>query len=379
MRYEYRAGGRDLGVSQRGAGYQAIDASWGRPDAERPALEFTGTFRDTLPLELRKEVLSVDLVVETRVGDLSFRRFTGGIRRITPTLAGTQIQAASGGYWLDKVRFDEVATYTDASPSEVVWDVVTRANERGVYDLRGVDIERVDGPKVRREEFLLNLPIDKLSRALAAAVEEGALFFRDSPTNAPLCHPDRGPAEAQDVEWEYAVGVDVDPSSWLPETTGDEFDAVLPYRAKDGGSIEFILETNSDPATRYISIPGSVAPRGASYEINISDESVTASADAFHLCAEAALRLQDGESTTSVDLKWPHPLLVDGDFTAWSEPGATLEGGTGTRRWIAKIETLNEKGDFTQTQELLMVVASEETEASLGKVAAYGPVRQRGA
>jgi hypothetical protein len=367
MRLEYYAGTRDLNPQEDRKG--VIEAEWGRPDAERPALEFTGTFRETLPLSLRKEKLTVDLVVETALGEHSFRRFTGDIRRVTPTPAGTIIQAASGGYWLDKVRFGEVQSYVNVAPSAVVWDAVTRAAEAGVYDLRHAEIEYVAGPKVRREEFLLNLPMDKLARPVSAAVEEGELFFRDSPLNAPLSHRDRGPAEAESVEWEYIVGRDTEPVDFRPETEGDEFYDVVCYRTLASGNQELLF----DP----IKIAGSTAPIGAGYEINVSDESDTATDDTYQMAAEAALRLRDGESTSTQSIKWIHPLLVDGDFVGWTEPfdEATRAG---TRIWIAKIDTLKESSDLTQEMSMTLVRRREEEE-SVAKVSPLGVVRSRGA
>lgn len=370
MRLEYYAGSELLGVTSREDELGAVEAEWGRPDAERPALEFTGMFREIYdPDDLRREVLRVDLIVETALGGFRFRRFTGPIRRVAPSRIGTRIQAASGGYWLDKIRFDETVAFTNVEPSEVVWRCVLLASEAGAYDYNYADIEYVPGPKVRREEFLVNTKVDKLARPIAAAVEEGDLFFRDSPYNAPMCHRARGPAEADEVVWTYRVGEDVDEEEWEPETDGDEYDAVLCYRVTPDGQIEYLF----DP----IKIEGSVAPERASYEINISDESDTSNADAYHLATEAALRLRDGESTTTQTLPWIHPLLVDGDFVAWTQP---FDTGTraGTRHWIGQVNPIKETSELEQEQSLIMVRRREEYDP-VPTVLALPQPRQRGA
>src|SRR5215207_8530137 len=93
MRLEYYAGTELLGVTRREDELGAVSAEWGRPDADRPALEFTGMFREIYdPDDLRREILRVDLIVETRMGGFRFRRFTGPIRTVAPSRIGTRIQ-----------------------------------------------------------------------------------------------------------------------------------------------------------------------------------------------------------------------------------------------------------------------------------------------
>jgi hypothetical protein len=337
MRYHYVAGPVDLTP-------WIVEGQWGRPAAESPAREFTGRFKLPLPQELRRETLTIDLVVSTHVGELTFRRFTGRIRTLV----------SRRGY----------------SPSDIVWDAVTRATSAGVYDFLYADIEPVDGPKVRREEFLAISKVDKLSRPIGAAVEEADLFFRDSPLNSPLCHRNRGPAEATEVLYEYVVGRHIDPTDFDAAATSDDYyDVVIYRRDADTGAIDYLI----DP----ILIPDSSAPVGAGYEIEVTDESATSEDDAYVLATKVASRLEHGESTAGFTTKFPHPLLVDGDFISIPEPFE--EGGRrGMRYWIAEVLVATERFDLSCDMEVLMVRRREE-ETPLPTVTALATPTLRGA
>ncbi len=363
MMYHYRLGGVDLTP-------YVTEAEWGRQGADQPAITFTGKFKTSLHESLKSERLVVNLEVKTLEGPLLFRRFTGEVDEMIVRRGFTTIEAQSGGYWLDKIRFDEDGvSYVDVAPSDIIWDVVTRAAASGVYDLGFTNIETVDSPKVRREEFLTITKVDKLARPLDAAVEEAELFFRDSPYNAPVCSKDRGPAEAQDVMQEYIVGVHIDPEVFEPATTSDEYYDVIAYRTNDAGDIEYLF----DP----ILIPNSNAPKGVGYEISVSDLSETSVEDAFAQAQKAASRLIHGESTATLPVAWPHPLMVDGDFISVIEPFD--EGGRrGTRYWIAEVETNTERSDKTVEIAVTMVRRREDEEA-LPVVSALPRAKIRGA
>lgn len=347
------------------------EAQWGRPDSAAPGREFSGRFKVELPTSMRREHITVDLAVDTAVGTLMFRRYTGRVRSLKNRRGRCEITAASGGFWLDRVRFEEVGvSYVDVAPSEVIWDVVGRAAASGVYDFLYADIEPVDGPKVRREEFLTITRIDKLSRPVGAAVEEAGLFFRDSPYNSPLCHRDRGPAEATDVLHEYVVGVHVDTDDFIPESTADDYYDVVMYTVDaTTGAIDYPI----DP----ILIPDSSAPLNAGYEIALSDESLTGPDDLYALGVKIASRLVHGESTVTFPVKFPHPLLVDGDFLSIAEP-FTDDFRSGTRYWIAQVDIATERHDLTQELQLIMVQLRED-EDTPPPVAAWAAPTRRGA
>lgn len=363
MRYHYRVGGIDLTDD-------IIEAQWGRTGAELPGIEFSGRFKANVPDSIKREHMVVDLTVDTVAGALEFRRFTGKVRTFKNRRGRCEITAATGGYWLDRVRFDEDGvTYADIAPSEIIWDAVTRAASAGVYDFLYADIERVDGPKVRRDEFLQISKIDKLSRPIGAAVEDALLFFRDSPYNSPLCHRDRGPAEATSILHSYTVGRQIDPQDFEPESTSDDYYDVVIYRV-DSVTGDIIYLT--DP----ILIPGSAAPEGVGYEVPVSDESATGADDAYVLGQSIASRLIHGEATDSFTMKFPHPLMVDGDFVSIVEP--FHEGGrTGTRQWIAEVDIGVEHHDKTQDLQLTMIRQSEDEDVPPA-VAALSPPRRRG-
>lgn len=223
---------------------------------------------------------------------------------------------------------------------------------------------------MRREEFLQITRIDKLSRPIAAAVEEAELFFRDSPYNSPLCHRDRGPAEATEVLHEFVVGIHIDPDDFQPESTSDDYyDVVIYTTDATTGDVVYV----TDP----ILIPGSSAPVGAGYEIPVSDDTTTGPDDAYALGTKVASRLIHGESTVTVPIKFPLPLLVDGDFLSITEP--FNEGGrTGTRNWIAQVDIATERHDKSMELQMLMVQL-RETETPLPKVQPWAVPTRRGA
>lgn len=363
MRFQYFLGSYDLTP-------YVIEAEWGRTGSDQPAIAFTGRFKRTVPEALKNETMNVNLEIETSEGPVVVRRFSGRVDELMIRRGLTTVEAQTGGFWLDKIRFDEDGvSYTDWPLSSVVWDVVTRAASAGVYQMSFADIETVEGPSIRRDEFLAISRIDKLSRPLDAAVEEGELFFRDSPYNAPLCHRDKGPAEASDVLVEYVIGVDVDPDGFEPAATSDQFYDVVVYQTDpDTGAITYLFEP--------ILIPNSLAPKGVGYEISVTDDTPTAQEDAYALAQKVAGRLIHGESTARFALQWPHPLMVDGDFVSIVEPFQEAER-SGSRYWIGQVEVNTQRHDLTSEIEVTMV-RRREAEDPVVVVGALPPARLRG-
>lgn len=353
MRPEYFAGEHDLTDL-------VLEAEWGRPDDERPAQELTLRVKESLdPDEIRNQVAYVILTI----GDMRIRQFTGRVLGVTPGRVRSEIRAVTGGYWLDKLRFGETVSYADVSPTEVVYDCVSR-NER--YDLRWLDLEDIPGPKLKRDNSSLYTARSYLSDPIGAAVGAAELFFTDSPYNAPLLVRDRNAAEATEVLHEYVVGVDIEPEDFLPEIASDEYFAVVAYRDVNGIPTELF-----DP----IEIDGSTAPVDATYEIEVTDSTETADADAYTLAVEAANRFAGGEATVSFSVDWIHPLMLDGDFISIVEP-FIYGTKSGVKNWIGKVVRQRKTNEVTHLFESVEMVRRSITYNQQSKVSAM-PSRPR--
>ena len=91
------------------------------------------------------------------------------------------------------------------------------------------------------------------------------------------------------------------------------------------------------------------------YEVEVTDESLTAEDDAYYLGVQVANRLVMGAATVSFPVRWIHPLLIDGDFISIVEP--FVEGGkSGVRRWIAKVIRQRKTHDVRQLFESVEMV-----------------------
>lgn len=351
MRLEYHVGEHVFSESPL-EDEPVIEAEWGRTDDDRPAQELTLRIKESINPE---EIRNASAYVFLNVGDLRIRQFSGQVLGVTPGRVRTEIRAVTGGYWLDKVRRGETVSYANVSCREVVADCVSRLDR---YDLRRMDLGEDAGPKLKRQDSTLFQINASLADPIAAAVDEGDRFFTDSPYNAPLLTKDRGPAEATEVLHEYVVGEDIDPLEFEPELASDEFYAVVAYREVNG-----IVEELFDP----ILVPGSNAPVGAMYEVEVTDESLTAGEDAYHLGIQVANRVALGQATVNFSVRWIHPLLMDGDFISIVEP--FVEGGrSGVRRWVAKVIRQRKTHDLRQLFESVEMVRVGTTYDTLREV-----------
>lgn len=340
MRTEYFIGQRDLTEI-------VSEAEWGRQDDERPAQELILRVKESIDPD---ELINRTAYVFIAIANLRIRQYTGIVRKVTTTRTTTQIECATGGYWLDRQRFPGVVSYADVAPSEVIRDCVGRMER---YDLRYMDFEHVPGPKMRRDNASLFDKRSKLANAIGAAVQTGELFFTDNSYNAPTLQRDRSAAEALDVVWEYEVGRDI--GEFLPEVLGDEYYSVVAYRDING-----IAGDLFEP----IRIEGSTAPVDCVYEIEVTDESPAAGKDAYSLAGDAAARFAGGEATVGFEVRWVHPLIVDGDFIGITEP-FTYGSVSGTKRWIAKVvrqrKTHDKRHLFESVEMVRSAVIYDET------------------
>ncbi len=347
MRPEYHVGEYDLTEL-------VLEAEWGRPDDERPAQELTLRVKQSIdPDEIRNESVYVYL----NIGDVRIRQFAGRVLGVTAGRARTEIRAVTGGYWLDKQRFPATVSYANVAPSDVVYDCVSRMSR---YDLSWMDLEEIPGPKLKADGSSLFDKRSKLADPIGAAVSAGQLFFADSAYNAPVLTRDRSPAEALEILHEYVVGEDINPDEFLPEVAGDEYYSVVATRDSGGLTVDLF-----EP----VLVPDSTAPVDAVYEIEVTDDTATATSDAYTLAVQAANRFAMGGATVSFTVKWIHPLMVDGDFISIVEP---FEHGerSGTRHWVAKVIRQRKTNELTHLFESVEMVRTGITYEDTSKVGA---------
>lgn len=333
MELEYLVGPRDFTDV-------VAEAEWGRPDDERPARELILRLKESLDPE---EFRNADVYVYLNIADIRIRQFAGEVLSIVSGRARSELTAVTAGYWLDKQRLPGSVSYANTGPSQVIYDAVRRMTR---YDLAWMDLEEVGAPKFKAVAENTFDKRNKLADPIGQAVTAGELFFYDSVYNAPVLVRDRSPAEAVDILHEYTVGEDISADEFLPEIAGDEYHSVVATREVNG-EIEDLFEP--------ILIPESTAPEDAVYEVEVSDDTTTATKDAHTLAVEAANRFAMGGATVSFTVDWIHPLMTDGDFISILEPFDYGER-TGHRRWIAKVirqRGTNEKKHLFESVEMV--------------------------
>ena len=200
------------------------------------------TLECTLHGRLGEKYEGENVTVTLELGGVTMRTFTGFALKPKPGKTSTRLQAASAGFWLDKVALKEETEYQDARPSDAVYSVV---GQRLPYE--GLDIPTVPEPPFTRTDDEEGAEAfdetAKVSEVLAAVREEARLRVRDDGrgwlrgvVDDPLSAPGK-------PVFTWTVGEEIvlseDGTGFEPELNPeDRYDHVWCYRTDEEGKIE---------------------------------------------------------------------------------------------------------------------------------------------
>ncbi len=318
-------------------------------EGEDIARVLEATVAGSIPTGLKGREVRLDLLT----GAHSLRMFTGEVVQPVGGRGESSLTCSTAGYWNPSIQLGEARSYVGQSASDMAFSVIL-LNSR--YDKHHINIDPDSSLRINREEDQMFSKVAKIDDVLGAIREEAEVFQRDTFFNGFRQSARRGPAEASEIAWEFIIGRDIDPEEGFErDEVAEEFYDVMAYRATDDGDgIEELERTL---------VPGSTAPPGATYEIEITDESLDAGVSVWQLVFEAAQRLMLGQYSGGFEIKYVHPLLEDGDTVLLVEP--EIENGLlVTKRWYATIAantfSMPEKSHSFEVDMTLIGVEREE-------------------
>lgn len=321
--WEFWAGNRNLDA-------RVESLSYGREgDSIASALE--ANLAGALNPGIRSEDVTVDIIV----AGIPTRRFTGRAHR--PTNAGfrSKLLANTAGWWASgdaSVKLGSEKRFAGYTPRRAAEEILLRLPYSG-----SVDIEQTSQETFVRGATEPFLKTEETKAVLDAVSSETKLVFTDTRLNGVVGRRPRPAPLSGDVVWTLRAGRDFDSDAFTYNPDPNEYRDVLAWRFKLDGTVEDLA---------YASIPGSTAPEGATYLIQIETEGVAAYAEAREKVNEAATNLIHGEAEWSLSLPWIHALLEEGDVVEIEDESDLI-----LRRWLARVDLIGEDA-YEKTQTL---------------------------
>lgn len=301
-----------------------LDLSFGRDKDGIPQVLDT-TLGAPLDKKLRGKTVTLDLVV----GGVPITRYTG--RALKIKRAGrrrSRLKAVTQGWWLDRKRLEADTAYQNAVPREVALSILGRLEYLGP----DVIVADVRTPLFTRQAGEAYRSVDPLRRVLDDVSGETGMVFFDTRLGGHRALVPPPAAYPGDPVATFRLGEDLDEEeTFTYEETDDEWRDVVVWRAKADGSTEDL---------QRVDIPGSAAPEGVSYQIEVSDSSPLALANALYEAQTAATNLIMGMSTGQLVLPYYPALLEEMDAIVVVEPDEDDEDWI-LRHWLCRIDAIN--------------------------------------
>lgn len=301
---------------------------WGTD--EGPAIVLDADVVGELGASLENERVMLDLVYDTSSGAYAVRQFTGWLLRPVHGTPLSKAQAASSGYWLQRMPLGEHTPYTAAAPDLVMADALGRAPYSGA-----VEVEPVGMPLFTRVGSEAFRKTDSLDNVVESVQQEVPYVLYDTPTDGCDVLLERSLAEGGDPEWTFEVGRDIHAEDFSPERQGESFAEVWVARQIEGA------EDGQDPVEILASVPvpGSKAPDGAVMIVESSDYSSGAVAAAISTAYDEASAIAYGRYAASFPTAYVQPFLRRSSIVAVREPGRDGRGRY-TRTWMCLLSEI---------------------------------------
>jgi hypothetical protein len=305
--------------------YQAEGA-----EGENPALTVEASFAGGLPRSIEGAEIYVELIINGAI----YKDFSGFVLKPEYRPATTEVQGASGGFFLEHTKLNAPTSYLGLPPSEVVRDVLDRCD---FY--KGYEIPPVPAPLFQRAGPDAYEDTQSLSDVLGDVREEAQLTVWDDGENWAVAHQRDALKIPGDIVFELEVGRDIHPDDFSVSAEPVKYSDVRVYRTQESGEVEWLIGSETVPAVP-VDHTGDPHPPSAniSYHIELSDTSPQAAAEATKLAYQKAEALSLGEHRMEFTTRYIHPFALRGS-TGLVTQHVEDDDGEWIRRWLVILDT----------------------------------------
>lgn len=299
-------------------------------EGEDPALTLEASFVGGLPRTIEGAEMTVELIIN----GAAYNDFTGFVLKPEYRPATTEVQGASGGFFLEHTKLNAPTNYLGLPPSEVVRDVLERCD---FY--KGYEIPPVPTPLFQRQGPDGYEDTQSLADVLGDVREEAQLTVWDDGENWAVAHQRDALKIPGDIVFELIVGKDIHPDDFTVSAEPVKFADVRVYRTQEDGEIEWLIGSEAAPPVPVDHTNDPHPPsKNISYHIELSDTSPGAAAIATKMAYQKAEALSRGEHRMEFTTRYIHPFCLRGStgiVTQFIED----DEGEWIRRWLVILDT----------------------------------------
>jgi hypothetical protein len=320
--------GRGIGWELTIAGYDYTDLI--RDDgeitvegADGPALELTGEVAQKLSQDLESAEVSLAITV----GGVQVEKFNGALLLPEHTEFGTELGAATGGFYAEGFELGSLMQFSGQAPDTVMYRVLTLLP----YNLADINIAPISGPLFTRTEGSRFSFVQKVSEVTSQVIPEAGISWFDTASNGTKVFRESVLAEGVNSVWTFEVGREIKPADFRVTRNTDRYRQVTVSRPNEAATL------TDDPNTLLarIDVPGSRAPLGSTFNIELSP-----GANASDAISRGYLEADKLSRRYTLDFitQYPHPLLERGDIISVVEPGQDALGKY-VKYWLCVLVT----------------------------------------
>jgi hypothetical protein len=312
-------------------------------DADGAGMTLWVTLAGHISRDLEGQQVTLDLMFGQ---DVAVRRFTGTVIDHNEEGADTILLCGTGGYWLDKIKFNERTAFVDQDPEWVIRYCLSKCP----YDQSLIEVEPIQMPVYRRDDEEGNTAFPDwaaVGEPLLDLATQETIVYRDTAYNGNVTSYRRLSGAS---EWEFEMFYDRLGKATSADIEEGPFYQVIVYREDEVGVVERLAE---------IFVPGSTAPPESVLWIQQEDLS---NDSALQIAHDAAERQSGYRKLLSWEERVVHPFLDRGSWVTIIERGYD-DAGEFARIWLAEITSVEDTFGLdtrTQTFEAEGTIVGEE-------------------
>lgn len=299
-------------------------------EGEDPALTMEASFVGGLP----RSIEGAEVTVEIIIGGAMYRDFSGFVLKPEYRPATTEVQGASGGFFLEHTKLNAPTSYLGLPPSEVVRDVLDRCD---FY--KGYEVPHVPTPLFQRAGPDQYEDTQSLADVLGDVREEAQITVWDDGDNWAVAHQRDALKIPGDIVFDLEVGRDIHPDDFSISAEPVKYSDVRVYRTKEDGEIEWLIGSETSPPVP-VNHDDDPHPPSAniSYHIELSTFEPDAFLEATKLAYQKAEALSMGEHTMEFTTRYIHPFAVRG-ATGVVTQHVEDDDGEWIRKWLVVLNS----------------------------------------
>lgn len=276
-------------------------------------------------------------LLDIHIGNVVVRRFTGDVIEQGEEGFDTVLTCATGGFWLDKIKFNERTSFVAQRPEWVIRNCLSRVPLNQAL----VEVENIGLPQYTRTDDEANTafpPWAAVGEPLLDIGTQKRVVYRDTAYNG---HHAGLRALQGPSEWLFEVATDRLAKEAPEDSEEGPFSKVVVYREDEVGNTVVLAR---------VVVADTNAPADSVLWIQVDDVSGGAADNANQIAHDAAERQAGYRRLLSWEERVQHPLLDRGSWVTVLERGFDTEGEF-ARRWLGEIVDITDlsAGD-TRTQ-----------------------------